>query len=125
MCEDVLCAGKKIFGRFIKSWLIRGVWFIIRKDTFHEVASSENETIEIFDEKLFQKFLQIWKTVRIKSAEKLTKKCGIWRIGNRAVREAQAENHRLGLPNIYSRNGKIIYEMPDGEIIVKENRNKE
>ena len=41
------------------------------------------------------------------------------RIGNRAVREAQAENHRLGLPNIYSLGGKIIYEMPDGEIIVK------
>ncbi len=44
------------------------------------------------------------------------------RIGNRAVREAQKENHRLGLPNIYSRNGKIIYEMPDGEIIVKETK---
>lgn len=44
----------------------------------------------------------------------------IVRIGNAAVREAQAENHRLGLPNIYSRNGKIIYEMPDGEIIIKE-----
>lgn len=43
----------------------------------------------------------------------------IVRIGNRAVRQAQEENHRLGLPNIYSRNGKIIYEMPDGEIIVK------
>lgn len=41
------------------------------------------------------------------------------RIGNRAVREAQAENHRLGLPNIYSLNGTIIYEMPDGEIIIK------
>jgi hypothetical protein len=41
------------------------------------------------------------------------------RIGNRAVREAQAENHRLGLPNIYSREGKIIYEMPDGTIIIK------
>jgi len=41
------------------------------------------------------------------------------RIGNRAVRQAREENHRLGLPNIYSRNGKIIYEMPDGEIIVK------
>ena len=40
------------------------------------------------------------------------------RIGNRAVREAQAENHRLGLPNIYSLGGRIIYEMPDGEIIV-------
>lgn len=41
------------------------------------------------------------------------------RIGNAAVREAQAENHRLGLPNIYSRGGKIIYEMPNGDIIVK------
>jgi len=46
------------------------------------------------------------------------------RIGNRAVREAQAENHRLGLPNIYSRNGKIVYEMPDGKIIVKEKSEK-
>ncbi|MGI8849339.1 MAG: hypothetical protein ACR2HT_04145 [Pyrinomonadaceae bacterium] len=44
------------------------------------------------------------------------------RIGNRAVRQAQEENHPLGLPNINSRNGKIIYEMPDGEIIVKESR---
>ncbi len=43
------------------------------------------------------------------------------RIGNRAVRQAQEENHRLGLPNIYWRNGKIVYEMPNGEIIVKEN----
>ena len=46
------------------------------------------------------------------------------RIGNRAVREAQKENHRLGLPNIYSLGGKIIYEMPNGEIIVKENSQK-
>ena len=46
------------------------------------------------------------------------------RIGNAAVREAQEENHRLGLPNIYSRNGKIIYEMSDGEIIVKESQEK-
>ena len=43
------------------------------------------------------------------------------RIGNRAVRQAREENHRLGLPNIYSRNGVIVYEMPNGEIIVKEN----
>lgn len=42
------------------------------------------------------------------------------RIGNRAVRQAQEENHRLGLPNIYSRSGKIIYEMPNGEIVVKD-----
>lgn len=42
------------------------------------------------------------------------------RIGNRAVRQAQAENHRLGLPNIFWRNGRIVYEMPNGEIVVKE-----
>ena len=43
------------------------------------------------------------------------------RIGNRAVQQAQEENHRLGLPNIFWRNGKIVYEMPNGEIVVKEN----
>ena len=42
-------------------------------------------------------------------------------IGIRAVRQAREENHRLGLPNIYSRNGTIFYEMPSGDIIVKEN----
>jgi len=55
------------------------------------------------------------------SAETYKKMAEFVRIGNRAVRQAQAENHRLGLPNIYSRDGKIIYEMPDGEIIVKGN----
>ena len=58
------------------------------------------------------------------SAETYKKMAEFVRIGNRGVREAQAENHRLGLPNIYSRNGKIIYEMPDGEIIVKEKTQK-
>jgi hypothetical protein len=46
------------------------------------------------------------------------------RIGNLAVRKAQAENHRLGLPNVYSRNGQIIFEMPDGEIVVKKDVGK-
>ncbi len=55
------------------------------------------------------------------SSETYRRMAEIVRIGNRAVRRAQEENHRLGLPNIYSRNGKIIYEMPNGEIIVKEN----
>lgn len=54
------------------------------------------------------------------SAETYRRMAELVRIGNRAVREAQAENHRFGLPNIYSRHGKIIYEMPNGEIIVKE-----
>jgi hypothetical protein len=40
----------------------------------------------------------------------------ITRIGNRAVRKAQEENRRLGIPNVYCINGKMIFEMPDGTI---------
>jgi hypothetical protein len=38
------------------------------------------------------------------------------RIGNRAVRKAQEENRRLGIPNVFSLNGKIYYELPNGEL---------
>ena len=38
------------------------------------------------------------------------------RIGNRAVRKAQERNRRLGIPNVYSIHGKIVYELPDGTI---------
>ncbi len=40
----------------------------------------------------------------------------ILRIGNSAVRDAQDENRRLGLPNVYERNGITVYELPDGTI---------
>ena len=38
------------------------------------------------------------------------------RIGNRAVRKAQEESRRLGVPNVYSYNGILYYELPDGEL---------
>jgi hypothetical protein len=38
------------------------------------------------------------------------------RIGNRAVREAQEENRRLGVPNVYSINGILYWELPNGEL---------
>ena len=41
------------------------------------------------------------------------------RIGNRAVQEAQEESRRLGVPNVFSRNGKVYYELPNGEITDK------
>ncbi len=41
----------------------------------------------------------------------------ISRIGSRALREAHEENHRLGLANIFTRNKKLYFEMPDGTII--------
>ena len=40
----------------------------------------------------------------------------IARIGSRALRQAHEENHRLGLPNIFTRNKKLYFEMPDGTI---------
>ncbi|MBF0519566.1 MAG: hypothetical protein HQK92_07580 [Nitrospirae bacterium] len=34
-----------------------------------------------------------------------------------AVKEAQEINRQNGLPNIYSKNKKIYYELPDGRIM--------
>ncbi len=38
------------------------------------------------------------------------------RIFRTAVREAQEESRRLGVPNVYSYNGQIYYELPSGEL---------
>ena len=43
----------------------------------------------------------------------------ITKIGSRAVRKAQDENTKKGIPNVYSINGKIVYQMPDGRITEK------
>lgn len=40
----------------------------------------------------------------------------IERIGNRGVQNVLNENRKLGLPNVFSENGKIFYELPDGQI---------
>lgn len=45
----------------------------------------------------------------------LRKAIEIERIGNRAVHKAQAENRRLGIPNWYSINGKIISDIEIAE----------
>ncbi len=37
-------------------------------------------------------------------------------IGNSAIHEAIEENRGLGIPNAFSKNGKLYYEMPDGSI---------
>ena len=42
------------------------------------------------------------------------------RIGNMAVKEAKERNRKLGLPNVFSRNGTIYYELPDGRITRKD-----
>lgn len=42
------------------------------------------------------------------------------RIGNRAVREAQERNCRLGIPNVYSHNGQRYFELPNGELTLQD-----
>jgi len=37
-------------------------------------------------------------------------------IGNRAILQVQQENRELGIPLVYSVNGKIFYELADGTI---------
>ncbi len=41
------------------------------------------------------------------------------RIGNEAVKEAQERNRKNGIPNVYCLNGKMIFELPNGEITTK------
>lgn len=43
----------------------------------------------------------------------------IKRLFNKAVHEAQEENRRLGLPNVFSRNGVIYYEL-NGKITTED-----
>ena len=38
------------------------------------------------------------------------------RVGSRAVRKAQEESRRLGVPNVYSHNGSLYYERADGSL---------
>ena len=38
------------------------------------------------------------------------------RIGNRAVKRAQEENRKKGIPNVYDFNGHRYYELPNGEL---------
>lgn len=42
------------------------------------------------------------------------------RVGRRAVANAQEENRRAGVPNVYSINGRIYYELPNGELSLED-----
>ena len=40
----------------------------------------------------------------------------ITRLASTAVRLAQEENRRKGIPNVYSINGTIVWQSPDGTV---------
>jgi hypothetical protein len=50
------------------------------------------------------------------SEEALRRAEEIDRIGNRGVQAAQEENRRRGIPNVYSINGILYWELPDGTL---------
>ncbi|MCX6579991.1 MAG: hypothetical protein NT166_07370 [Candidatus Aminicenantes bacterium] len=43
----------------------------------------------------------------------------IQKIGNEAVRKVLKENKKRGIPIVFSKNGIIYYELPNGEITTK------
>ncbi len=43
----------------------------------------------------------------------------IQQIGNNAVREAQRKSLENGVPNVYSKNGVVYYQLPDGTITME------
>ena len=44
----------------------------------------------------------------------------IQQIGNDAVREAQRKSLENGIPNVYSKNGVVYYQLPDGTITMQD-----
>jgi len=41
----------------------------------------------------------------------------------KAVRKAQAENRKLGLPNVFCDGERVFYQLPDGRITLRIPRN--
>jgi len=56
------------------------------------------------------------KTARSLSIETYRQAAEFQRIGNRAVQKAQEEKRRRKIPNVYSHNGRLYYELPDGRL---------
>ena len=38
------------------------------------------------------------------------------KIGNKAVQKAQEKNRKKGIPNVYAKNNKAIFELPNGKM---------
>lgn len=41
------------------------------------------------------------------------------KIFQRAIKKVQKSHREKGLPNVYSKNGKIVWELPDGTYVTK------
>lgn len=100
-------------------------WYLFQNsgESFQEVAAGQRDDFVVSDEMLFRQFLQdvpeAMKQRRCLDSEFYERSADLRRIGNRAVREAQAESRRLGFANVFSRGGRIYFELPSGEITTR------
>jgi hypothetical protein len=56
---------------------------------------------------------------KLKKIEVYQKASELSAIMNDAIKETQEENKKKGVPNVFSIDDTIFYEMPDGKIIEK------
>src|SRR5262249_47629148 len=108
----------KIYRNQVDEWHL----FYNSSQAFWQVATASIEGYEVLDETLLSAFLRDkpqMKTNEPLPVEIYRNAAELQRIGNRAVHEAQEESRRLGVPNVYSLNGKVYYELPNGEITDK------
>ncbi len=56
---------------------------------------------------------------QVRELEMFRRAADFLRIGRLAVKEAQEESRRLGVPNVYFINGRTYYELPNGEYTLK------
>ncbi len=64
------------------------------------------------------------KEVKELTSKKLYQKASeLTRIGNIAVQKAKAENKKMGLPNVFGKNGIVYYELPNGKITSEKPKN--
>jgi predicted ABC-type ATPase len=104
-----------------------GSWHLYSSswDEFRTVAYGGGRIGAVADESLFESFARTVedRALSLEADARSEAYCDtieLQRIGSRAVQRALEENRRLGIPNSFSRNGKLHFELPDGEITQKD-----
>ena len=88
---------------------------------FQDVAFGARANVSIRDEASSSDSLILWDNLGMTTETPITHDTfarldEIIRIGRRTVRKAQDDSRRLGVPNVYSINGFLYYELPSGEL---------
>ena len=97
-------------------------WFLAYNSggNFHYIAVGEGEKFFITDEILYRLLFKKMKIennrVTALGSDTYVEGFEILRIGNVAVKEVQKVNIKLGIPNAFSKNTNLFFELPDGTI---------